>query len=164
MRPRNQVARDQLLPLLGRMPRASAGELATALQVSIPTIHRLLAELPAGRVVSAGRTRRTRYALRRPLRGDLSDIPLYAIDSSGKASLVSRLALIHPQGTLLALGDLGGRSLRSPVMAGGTVFRIQFTTSAPKVIWDVTSRVRNTNDSACRKTRTNGATMTSSSC
>ena len=107
MRPRNQVARDQLLPLLGRMPRASAGELATALQVSIPTIHRLLAELPAGRVVSAGRTRRTRYALRRPLRGDLSDIPLYAIDSSGKASLVSRLALIHPQGTLLALGDLG---------------------------------------------------------
>lgn len=107
MRPRNQAARDRLAPLLGRMPRASAPELAGALHVSVPTLHRLLAELPPGQVVFAGRSRRTRYALRRPLRGDLSDIPLYAIDAAGKATLVSNLALVHPQGTLLPMVGSG---------------------------------------------------------
>lgn len=107
MRPRNQAARDRIIPLLARMPRASAPELAAALHVGVPLLHRLLAELPAGRVVFAGRTRRTRYALRRPLRGNLSDIPLYSIDAAGNATLVSKLALIHPQGTLLPLADSG---------------------------------------------------------
>jgi len=48
MRPSNQSARDQLLSVLGRMPRASAAELAVALQVSQSTLQRLLAELPPG--------------------------------------------------------------------------------------------------------------------
>jgi len=105
MRPRNQIARDQLASVLGRMPRASASELAKALGVSVVMLHRLLAELPPGQVVTAGRSRRTRYALRRPLRGDLADIPLYAIDATGRASLVSNLAMVHPHGTLLPLDD-----------------------------------------------------------
>src|SRR5947208_2991505 len=107
MRPRNQTARDRLTPLLGRLPRASAAQLAAALRISVPSLHRLLAELPSGQVLSAGQTRRTRYALRRPLRGDLSDIPLYAVDTVGKATLVSKLALVHPQGALLPLAESG---------------------------------------------------------
>ena len=105
MRPRNQVARDRLGPLLGRMPRASAPELAKALNVSVAMFHRLLEELPSGQVVSAGRSRRTRYALRRPLRGELSDIPLYAIDVTGTATALSNLALVRPEGTLLPLDN-----------------------------------------------------------
>jgi hypothetical protein len=107
MRKLNQTARDQLVPLLGRMPRASAPVLAAALRVSVPFLHKMLAELPASQVVFAGRTRRTRYALRRPLRGDLSEIPLYRIDAAGNATLVSKLALIYPQGALLALAESG---------------------------------------------------------
>ena len=107
MRPRNQAARDRLVPLLRRMPRASAPELAAALGVSAPSLHRMLAELPASQLVSAGRTRRTRYAARRPLRGDPSDSPLYSIDAAGTATLVSKLVLIYPQGTLLPLAESG---------------------------------------------------------
>ena len=107
MRPRNQAARERLVPLLRRMRRASPLELADALGVSAPSMHRMLAELPSNQMVFAGRTRRTCYALRRPLRGDLSDIPLYGIDTAGNATLVSKLALTYPQGTLLALAESG---------------------------------------------------------
>ncbi len=107
MRPRNAAARDRLGPLLGRMPRASAPQLAAALQISVPTLHRLLAELPPSQVVSAGRSRRTRYALRRALRGEMSDIPLYAIDATGNATQISGVGLIHPEGTLMPMADWG---------------------------------------------------------
>ena len=107
MRPPNQSARDQLVSVLGRMPRASAPGLAAALRVSVRSLHRLLAELPPGQWVSAGRSRRTRYALRRPLRGNRTDIPLYAVDATGKATLVSNLALVHPQGALMTMADSG---------------------------------------------------------
>lgn len=107
MRPPNQSARDQLVSVLGRMPRASAPGLAAALRVSVRSLHRLLAELPPGQWVSAGRSRRTRYALRRPLRGNRTDIPLYAVDATGQATLVSNLALVHPQGALMTMADSG---------------------------------------------------------
>jgi hypothetical protein len=98
MRPRNQSARDQLLAVLGRRASASASELADALQVSTPTLHRLLQEVP-GQVVVAGRARRTRYALRRPVRGDLADLPLYEVDETGRAELLTQITPVHPQGT-----------------------------------------------------------------
>ena len=107
MRPRNQQARDLLLPTLRRMPRATVPELAAVLGVATPTLHKLLRECPAGSVVSGGRSVRTRYALRRPLRGSLADIPLYAIDAAGNPALLSNLALIHPQGTQLRLEQTG---------------------------------------------------------
>jgi len=107
MRPRNQVARDLLLPTLRRMPRAGVAALASALGVATPTLHKLLRECPAGSVVAGGRSVRTRYALRRPLRGSLADIPLYAIGSTGDAALLASLALIHPQGTQLRLEQTG---------------------------------------------------------
>ena len=103
MRPSNQAARDQLLSVLGRMPRASAPVLAKALNVSVRSLHRLLAELPVERWVCAGETRRTRYARRRALRGFSIDIPLYEVNPVGEVKLLSQLALLHPEGSLMPL-------------------------------------------------------------
>ncbi len=107
MRPRNQAVRDQLLPTLKRLRRASATQLAQALHIAVPTVHKLLAELPPDQVLSAGLSRRTRYAARRPLRGVATDIPLYAISPEGEAALVSGLALVYPEGTLLPMNHSG---------------------------------------------------------
>ncbi len=98
MRPRNQLARDQLLAVLGRHSAVSAPALAEALQVSGPTLHRLLQEAQ-GQVVVAGRARRTRYALRRAVRGELADLPLYEVDESGRAELLTQVTPVHPQGS-----------------------------------------------------------------
>ncbi|HAS50499.1 MAG TPA: phosphatidylinositol kinase, partial [Gammaproteobacteria bacterium] len=101
---KNQSARDRLTTVLARRAAASATELATLLGVSIPTLHRLLREHPAA-ILAVGKARRTRYALRRPLRGDPSGLPLYAIDHAGSIKLLSRLALVYPQGTWMPLTD-----------------------------------------------------------
>ena len=106
MRPKNQSARDQLLMGLARRPRASASELAEPLGVSVPTLHRLLAEV-AGHVVVNGKARRTRYALRRPLRGQAAELPLYEVDAAGRAEPLASLALVHPEGTRMALEGSG---------------------------------------------------------
>ena len=106
MRPKNQSARDQLLTVLARRPRASASELAEPLGVSVPTLHRLLAEV-AGHVVVNGKARRTRYALRRPLRGQAAELPLYEVDVAGRAEPLASLALVHPEGTRMALEGTG---------------------------------------------------------
>jgi HipA-like C-terminal domain len=105
MRKRTRAARDQLALTLGRQPRATAAELAASLQVSVATLHRMLAELPPEHLLAAGRSRRARYALRRSLRGDYGDLPLYAIDAAGQATTVTKLALVQPQGTLMGLPD-----------------------------------------------------------
>ncbi len=106
MRPRNQAARDQLFAVLSRRAAVSAPALAEALEVSIPTLHRLLQEV-ADRVLSTGKARRTRHALRRALRGDLADLPLYEVDASGRAEQVAQLALVRPEGTCADLSGTG---------------------------------------------------------
>jgi hypothetical protein len=106
VRPRNQPARDQLTAALARRAPASASSIAEQLGISIPTLHRMLQEL-AGQVVATGRARRTRYALRMPLRGDLAELPLYEIDKTGRAELLTHLALVHPQGTCTRLANTG---------------------------------------------------------
>ena len=106
MRPKNQAARDQLHAVLARRARRSAAELAALLQVSLATLHRLLQE-NAGAVVGTGRARRTRYALRRPLRGDAAELPLYEIDPAGRSELLGHLALVRPQGSRMPLADSG---------------------------------------------------------
>ena len=102
MRPVNQLARDQLATVLGRRAAVSAPELAAQLGVSKATLHRLLPALGA-QLLSAGAARRTRYALRRPLRGRLADLPLYAVDAEGRAHSLGALALLAPQGCHLRL-------------------------------------------------------------
>ena len=104
MRPRNQAARDQLTTALARRAASSASELAGQIGVSVPTLHRLLQEHGAA-IIAVGKARRRRYALRRPLRGDLVELPLYAVDANGRAELVTQLALIRPQGSCM---DLAG--------------------------------------------------------
>jgi HipA-like C-terminal domain len=106
MRPRNQLARDQLAAALARRAAVSAPDLAEQLSVSIPTLHRLLQEISAS-VVSTGKARRTRHALRRALRGDLAELPLYEVDAAGRAERVAQLALVRPQGSCMALAGTG---------------------------------------------------------
>ena len=106
MRPRNQPARDQLTAVLARRAAVSASSIAEPLGISIPTLHRLLQELE-GRVVVTGKARRTRYALRMPLRGELAEMPLYEVDMSGRAERVAGLALVHPHGTCMSLANTG---------------------------------------------------------
>ncbi len=94
----------QLSAALARRPAASATELAALLGVSVPTLHRLLQRLPEGDVlVSAGKARRTRYALARPLRGVTASLPLYSVDASGQAHLLTRLWPLRPEGSAMDL-------------------------------------------------------------
>jgi hypothetical protein len=102
MRPVNQLAREQLPVLLARRAAVSAPELAAQLGVSSATLHRMLGGLGAP-LLSSGQARRTRYALRRPLRGKLADLPLYAVDEAGRAQPLGPLALLQPQGCHLLL-------------------------------------------------------------
>lgn len=103
MRPRNEAARERLDAALARLAPAAASALAEALGVSVPTLHRLLDEAQP-RLLSAGRARRTRYALRRALRGEVAPQPVYEIDADGRASLLGSLSLVQPEGSLLDLG------------------------------------------------------------
>ena len=72
------------------------------LGVSVPTLHRLLREL-GGAVIASGAARRTRHALRRALRGDVSPLPVYAVDAAGRAEQIGELALVQPQGSCMRL-------------------------------------------------------------
>ncbi len=103
MRPRNEAARSQLTTALSRRAAASASDLAVQLGVSVPTLHRLLRELGSA-VIATGAARRTRYALRRPVRGDASALPVYAVDATGRAEHIGDLALVQPQGSCMGLG------------------------------------------------------------
>ena len=94
---------EQLRAVLAR-GLASANELAAALEVSVPTLHRLLSRL-ADATVSAGKARRARYALVRPLRGERSTLPVYAVDTAGQAHPTSQLVPLRPEGSWM---DLAG--------------------------------------------------------
>ena len=106
MRPRNQAARDQLTSALARRAAVGAAELADQLGVSVPTLHRLLKEIETS-VLATGKARRTRYALRKPVRGQARELPLYEVDAQGRAHLAAHLALLHPQGSHLSLDASG---------------------------------------------------------
>lgn len=79
-----------------------AAELAAALDVSVPTLHRLL-QATTEPILVTGKARRTRYALRRGVRGDAGDYPLYAVDEGGRVELVAHLTAVHPHGCLMPL-------------------------------------------------------------
>ena len=104
MTTKQQLARDRLRTVLARRSAVKAADLAMELGVSVPTLHRLLQESPEP-ILVAGKARRTRYALRRPLRGDTADLPLYAIDETGRATLLTRLATVFPSGCWMPLRD-----------------------------------------------------------
>lgn len=69
------------------------------------TLARLLAQMD-DEVIRRGGSKRTRYALRRPLRGRSGAIPLYRIDQNGAGHAVGRLDLTYPEGSALEIaGD-----------------------------------------------------------
>lgn len=82
----------------GRMP---AGELATRVGISRPTLMRAVRELGAA-VITRGKARRTSYAARRAVRGQTAAIPVFRIDQQGRGMQVAMLDALHPDGCALA--------------------------------------------------------------
>lgn len=97
MRPLDPTSRQALLTALARGP---SGRSALSRATNIPprTLLRILDEYDK-ELVAAGQTRRRRYALRRPLRGQTGSLPVYRIDEEGKASAFAQLALLRPEGS-----------------------------------------------------------------
>ncbi|RYF62228.1 MAG: phosphatidylinositol kinase, partial [Comamonadaceae bacterium] len=94
---------DTLRDQLARQAAVSAPELAAALGISVPTVHRLLAQLPADALLTAGKARRTRYALARPLRGGPAAHSVSAVDVQGRLHSVGALTLLRPEGCWMDL-------------------------------------------------------------
>ena len=104
MRNKRKAAQQRLAGALAKAAPVRAADLARELDISVPTLHRLLQE-NAEPVLAAGRARRTRYALRRPLRGDLSPITIHAIDEAGQPHALTVLAPVQPQGCWADFAD-----------------------------------------------------------
>ncbi|WP_026301058.1 MULTISPECIES: type II toxin-antitoxin system HipA family toxin YjjJ [unclassified Thioalkalivibrio] len=104
MRSKREAAHQQLGLALARLAPVRAADLARELGLSVPTLHRLLQETPEP-VLAAGRARRTRYALRRALRGDFAPTPIRVIDEAGQPHELTELSPIQPQG---CHADFGG--------------------------------------------------------
>ena len=77
----------------------TARELASALNVSQPTVSRWLAE-QRDQILVIGKARATRYALRRAVREIGSEWPVYRVDEVGGVSLAGRLYAFYPAGYL----------------------------------------------------------------
>jgi hypothetical protein len=100
-----KVLPETLLRLLREHPRASSAELCRLLGgVNRSTLTRCIQTLD-GRILSRGGSRRTRYALRRDLRGSTAPLSLYRIDEAGQGHEVGQLDLVYPEGSALALRD-----------------------------------------------------------
>jgi len=91
-----------LVRVLRAHPRASGAELCRQLGgINRSTLMRLAAQLGL-EIVRRGGSRRTRYALRRALRGRNESLPLYRIDPQGDGHLTAWLDLTAPGGCALA--------------------------------------------------------------
>lgn len=105
MRPRIDSARHSITSVLRRGPH-TAQQIADALKVSRRTVLRLIDELGPS-ALAWGSASRRRYALRRALRGQDQDVPLYVVDASGRASDAGSLPLIAPSGSYCDIAKLG---------------------------------------------------------
>lgn len=81
---------NTLLTLLRRSGPMAGGDLARALGISPATLSRTYARYQ-NQVCRMGKTRGVRYALRREVPGLTSPIPVYAVDTRGKAQEVGEL-------------------------------------------------------------------------
>jgi hypothetical protein len=93
---------ENLVKLLRENPRSGSSELCARLGgIDRATLARAIKTLGEA-VIVGGESRRTRYALRRSLRGSNVSIPLYRIDEHGSGHEVALLSLIQPEGSFLA--------------------------------------------------------------
>ena len=100
-----KVSPNDLRQALINNPRASGADLCRLLKgINRSTLMRLLDQLDAD-VIRRGGSRRTRYALRRSLRGRSESLPLYRIDASGTGHVVGALDLTYPEGSALAFNE-----------------------------------------------------------
>ncbi len=83
-------------------PASVRPDLAVQLGVSVPTLHRLLQE-QAAHIVSAGKARRTRYALRRPCAATCTTCRCTRSATRGRIEPIGTLSALHPQGSCLHL-------------------------------------------------------------
>ncbi|TCV84336.1 type II toxin-antitoxin system HipA family toxin YjjJ [Sulfurirhabdus autotrophica] len=96
-----KINTDTLTKTLRTNPRTGSAELCAKLGgISRATLTRALKGLGPS-VISGGGSRRTRYALRRPLRGNTAPIPLYRIDENGQGHEIGLLSLTYPEGSCL---------------------------------------------------------------
>lgn len=97
-----RITPDVLIKLLRTHPRAGSAELCTRLGgIDRATFMRLVRSA-GDDIVAAGRSRRTRYSLRRPLAGKITPIPLYRIDQAGVGHELGELSLTYPEGSVLS--------------------------------------------------------------
>jgi hypothetical protein len=97
---------EQLLMLLRQHPGAKASQLAVWLQISQPTLSRLLGTAGEA-VLPVGAGPRRRYFGQRPLRGLPGNFPLYAVNATGQVSKQGTLKLTAPEGSVLDVAALG---------------------------------------------------------
>lgn len=102
MTTKQQRAGERLARVLGRQAAVRAADLARELGVSLPTFHRMLHE-SAEPILITGKARRTRYALRRRVRGDTGEYPLYAVGTGGRATQIATLSAVAPYGSWISL-------------------------------------------------------------
>lgn len=96
---------DDLIRILRQHPRSGSAELCARLKgISRATLTRALKTL-GDAVATGGESRRTRYALRRSLRGNAAPIPLYRIDEQGQGHEIGELSLTYPEGSLLSFRE-----------------------------------------------------------
>jgi hypothetical protein len=88
---------DDVLRVLARAGPSPADDVQRAVATSRSTLQRALAELKP-RLVTAGRARATRYALRRPVDGVLTPVPVYELDPAGAIRHALTLHPVEPLG------------------------------------------------------------------
>ncbi len=93
-----------VLETLRTWHRQPSGELLTRLGVSRPSLMRAMTELD-GQVVTRGRARRTAYAARRSIRGQVAPLPLYYIDKAGRAHEAGLLEPVYPEGCAMNFAE-----------------------------------------------------------
>jgi hypothetical protein len=95
---------EKVLEILRTWQRQQAGELLGRLGVSRPSLMRAIAELQ-GQVVSRGRARRTAYAARRAIRGNLKPLPFYRVDEQGQVHESGLLEPTYPTGCAVTFAE-----------------------------------------------------------
>jgi hypothetical protein len=91
---------DRVLSILRRRGRQQAGDLAALLQVSRPTLMRMV-RAAGPDIVTGGRARRTAYAARRRLAGSTEALPIYRVDPAGQMREVAAMHLTYSDGCRL---------------------------------------------------------------
>ncbi|MEI7429880.1 MAG: DNA-binding protein, partial [Betaproteobacteria bacterium] len=114
-----KVTLQDLRQALMQNPRASSADLCRLLgKVNRSTLTRLVAQMEQD-VVRRGGSRRSRYALRRALRGRNQSLPLYRIDAEGGGHHVGNLDLTYPEGSALSFSEPFAWPLNPDEMSDG---------------------------------------------